>query len=54
VGTWLLFFPQLSNYGAVFPGQLAGLIAAFVGMIAGSLLPQALENRHDRVKTQAA
>ncbi|WLI88619.1 sodium:solute symporter family protein [Massilia sp. R2A-15] len=54
VGTWLLFFPQLSNYGAVFPGQLAGLIAAFVGMIAGSLLPQALANRHDRVKTQAA
>ena len=54
VATWLLFFPQLTNFGAVFPGQLAGLIAGMIGMVAGSLLPQALRNRHDRVTTQAA
>lgn len=54
IGTWLLFFPQLSSLGTHFPGQLAGLVAAFVGMVAGSLLPQVLKNRHDRVKTQTA
>ena len=47
IGTWLLFFPQVSNFGEAFPGQLAGLIAAFFGMIGGSLLPQKLTNRHD-------
>jgi SSS family transporter len=54
IGTWLLFFPQVSSLGTHFPGQLAGLVAAFVGMVAGSLLPQVLKNRHDRVKTQTA
>ena len=44
--TWMLFFPQLTTWGEVFPGQLAGLIAAFVGMVAGSLLPQLMKNRH--------
>jgi SSS family transporter len=48
VGTWILFFPQVSGLGEHFPQQLAGLIAAFVGMIAGSLLPQKLRNRHER------
>jgi hypothetical protein len=33
----------------VFPAQLAGLIAAVVGMVIGSLGPQALANRHDPV-----
>jgi solute:Na+ symporter, SSS family len=47
IGTWLLFFPQVSTLGEAFPGQLAGLIAAFVGMIGGSLLPQWLANRHE-------
>jgi len=47
VGTWLLFFPQVSNLGQQFPGQLAGLIAAFVGMVVGSLMPQRLKNRRD-------
>jgi SSS family solute:Na+ symporter len=47
VGTWLLFFPQVTNLGEQFPGQLAGLIAAFVGMILGSLAPQRLKNRHE-------
>ncbi|HEU4374206.1 MAG TPA: sodium:solute symporter, partial [Telluria sp.] len=44
--TWLLFFPQVSGWGAHFPGQLAGLIAAFAGMFAGSLMPQLM--RHQR------
>ena len=47
IGVWLLCFPQLTNWGEQFPGQLAGLIAAFVGMIAGSLLPQWMRNRHE-------
>jgi SSS family solute:Na+ symporter len=49
IGTWLLFFPQLSDLGQLFPGQLAGLIAAFAGMILGSLAPQVLKNRHEQV-----
>lgn len=47
VGTWVLFFPQISNLGEEFPGQLAGLLAALVAMIAGSLAPQILQNRHE-------
>jgi Na+/proline symporter len=49
IGTWLVFFPQVSNLGEAFPGQLAGLLAAFAGMFAGSLLPQWLRNRHEAV-----
>ena len=44
--TWLVFFPQVSSLGELFPGQLAGLLAAVVGMLAGSLAPQWLKNRH--------
>lgn len=51
IGTWLLFFPQVSSLGTVFPGQLAGLFAAFAGMIIGSLAPQALTNRHEVSRT---
>jgi SSS family solute:Na+ symporter len=51
IGTWLLFFPQVSSLGAVFPGQLAGLIAAFAGMVTGSLAPQVLKNHHERRET---
>ncbi|MGZ3183398.1 MAG: sodium:solute symporter family protein [Telluria sp.] len=47
IGTWVLYFPQVSSLGANFPGQLAGFIAALVGMFAGSLLPQFLQNRHE-------
>jgi Na+/proline symporter len=46
--TWLLFFPQVTSWGEEFPGQLAGLIAAFIGMIVGSLLPQLVPNHHNR------
>jgi solute:Na+ symporter, SSS family len=51
IATWIVFFPQLSPLGEVFPGQLAGLLAAFGGMIAGSLAPQVLKNRHEPHKT---
>jgi SSS family transporter len=49
--TWILFFPQLSTLGERFPGQLAGLLAAFIGMFVGSLAPQVLKNRHEPHKT---
>jgi Na+/proline symporter len=45
--TWLVFFPQVSSLGEHFPGQLAGLLAAFAGMLIGSLMPQMLKNRHE-------
>lgn len=47
--TWILFFPQVGGeeLAKAFPGQLAGLIAAFAGMIVGSLMPQKLRNRHE-------
>jgi Na+/proline symporter len=47
VGTWILFFPQVTSLSEQFPGQLAGLIAAFCGMVLGSLMPQVLKNRHE-------
>jgi solute:Na+ symporter, SSS family len=46
---WVLFFPQISSWGKVFPGQLAGLLAALAGMVLGSLAPQGLSNRHEHV-----
>lgn len=52
IATWVLFFPQVGGeaLSAAFPGQLAGLIAAFAGMVVGSLAPQKLRNRHEQVK----
>ncbi|MRD46237.1 sodium:solute symporter family protein [Caenimonas koreensis] len=49
IAVWVAFFPQVGGeeLSKLFPGQLAGLAAAFVGMIAGSLLPQVLKNRHE-------
>jgi SSS family solute:Na+ symporter len=49
---WVMFFPQVGGQqlAEAFPGQLAGLIAAFFGMVAGSLMPQVLRNRHEAVK----
>ena len=48
VTTWVLFFPQLNEgLSKAFPGQLAGLLAALVGMVAGSLAPQVLRNRKE-------
>jgi SSS family transporter len=51
ITTWVVFFPQISPLGEHFPGQLAGLIAAFAGMFVGSLAPQVLKNRHEPHKT---
>ncbi|MFG6443191.1 sodium:solute symporter family protein [Roseateles sp. LKC17W] len=49
VGVWVAFFPQVSTWSEYFPGQLAGLLAALVGMVVGSLMPQFLTNRHEHV-----
>lgn len=51
IATWIVFFPQISPLGEQFPGQLAGLLAAFGGMVVGSLAPQVLKNRHEPHKT---
>src|SRR4051812_20610775 len=42
VAVWAVFFPQVGGeaLSKMFPGQLAGLVAGFVGMVAGSLAPQ--------------
>ncbi len=40
--TWVIFL--LTPAGLEFPGQLAGILAALVGMLAGSLGHQAIEN----------
>jgi SSS family solute:Na+ symporter len=42
--TWLLLLATPA--GQAFPAQLAGVLAAVVGMVAGSLGPQALKNQH--------
>jgi SSS family transporter len=47
IGVWILCFPQVSGIGETFPQQLAGLIAALFGMIAGSLAPQRLRDRRE-------
>jgi solute:Na+ symporter, SSS family len=47
IAVWVVFFPQVSTLGELFPGQLAGLIAAFAGMVVGSLAPQGIRNRHE-------
>ena len=44
IATWLLF--SATAVGTAFPAQLAGLLMAVVGMVAGSLAPQAMQNRH--------
>ncbi|OYU82387.1 MAG: sodium:solute symporter, partial [Burkholderiales bacterium PBB5] len=47
IAVWGLCLPQVSPLGEAFPGQLAGLLAAVAGMVAGSLAPQWQRNRHD-------
>ncbi|MDR2000560.1 MAG: sodium:solute symporter family protein, partial [Zoogloeaceae bacterium] len=42
IGVWLLL--MVTPWGEEFPSQLGGVLAAFTGMIAGSLLPQWLRN----------
>ena len=48
VGVWLLFI-VMPGWADVFPQQLAGLLAAIGGMVAGSLLPQWVQDRQDAV-----
>ena len=48
---WLLFV--LTPAGEQFPAQLVGLIASIVGMVAGSLGPQAVKNAHGSHRTLA-
>lgn len=52
IATWLVFFKEIGGeeLAAKFPGQLAGLLMAFVGMIVGSLAPQILQNRQEGVQ----
>lgn len=47
IGTWAAFLIH-SEWGAAFPGQLAGLLAALTGMIVGSLMPQAMADHRTR------
>ncbi len=42
--TWLLFLATPAS--AEFPAQLAGVLAALLGMLLGSLGPQAIKNAH--------
>ncbi|MDB5871376.1 MAG: sodium:solute symporter [Ramlibacter sp.] len=44
IATWLLFLATTA--GEAFPGQLAGLLMGVVGMVLGSLAPQAIRNIH--------
>ncbi|CAN7180009.1 sodium:solute symporter family protein [Massilia sp. LjRoot122] len=47
---WLLFFEGVTTWGEHFPGQLAGLLAAFAGMFVGSLAPQFFRNGGEPTK----
>jgi solute:Na+ symporter, SSS family len=47
MGVWMAFM-LCEAWGEAFPGQLAGLIAALLGMVMGSLAPQFIANRHNR------
>lgn len=42
--TWLIF--QFTPAGEAFPAQLAGFVAAVIGIVVGSLGPQTVKNRH--------
>ncbi|MDM0038112.1 sodium:solute symporter family protein [Variovorax sp. J22G21] len=44
IGCWLLLLAL--PWGTVFPAQLAGVLASAFGMVAGSLAPQWVANRH--------
>jgi solute:Na+ symporter, SSS family len=48
LGTWLLFI-AVPTWSEAFPQQLAGLLAAFAGMVGGSLLPQWLADHKGHV-----
>jgi SSS family transporter len=47
IGVWAAFLAN-SSWGDVFPGQLAGLLTALFGMVAGSMLPQLVPDHRTR------
>ncbi|MBV8123328.1 MAG: sodium:solute symporter family protein [Burkholderiaceae bacterium] len=47
LGVWIAMLPQVSTLGEVFPGQLAGLLAAMLAMVLGSLAPQWMKDRKE-------
>lgn len=53
VGTWMLFI-WFGSWSEAFPAQLAGLIAALLGMLLGSLSPQVMGNRKGHVHHYAS
>jgi SSS family solute:Na+ symporter len=53
LGTWLLFI-AIPDWAEAFPQQLAGLLAALVGMVAGSLLPQGMDDKKGHVHHYAS
>ncbi|QXZ09934.1 sodium:solute symporter family protein [Comamonas sp. Y33R10-2] len=50
IGVWLIFMVTPALHEA-FPQQLAGLLAAVVGMLAGSLLPQWISNHQREIES---
>ncbi len=52
VGVWLAFL-LVPGWGEAFPGQLAGVLAALVGMLLGSLAPQLVADHRSRVAHMA-
>ena len=47
IGVWALFLFNTA-WGEAFPAQLAGLLTAFLGMMAGSLMPQLMVDHRTR------
>jgi SSS family solute:Na+ symporter len=52
IGVWGLFLAN-EAWGEVFPGQLAGLLVAVLGMVLGSLIPQFISDRRTRMAHMA-
>jgi len=48
IGVWVLFM-VVPGWAEAFPQQLAGVLAALLGMVAGSLTPQWISDRRDAV-----
>ena len=52
IGVWIAGLNMA--WGAAFPAQLAGVLAAFTGMVLGSLAPQWLGNQKGTIEPFAA
>ena len=53
IGVWVVFMATPALHEA-FPQQLAGLLAAVTGMVAGSLAPQWMANRSEKIQEFSA